>query len=68
MVLERKDLDISDTCLERLETWLLAHVRSALDDKDFVGGLLFILNEEVRDAVERGRRKAVARMTQPQPQ
>jgi hypothetical protein len=68
VALDGKKLDISDTCLERLEAWLLAHVRSALDDKEFVGGLLFIVNEEVRDAVERGRTEAVARMTQPQPQ
>jgi hypothetical protein len=68
MALERKELDISEVCLERLETWLLAHVRSALDDKEFVGGLLFIVNEEVKEALERGRREAVARMTQPQPQ
>jgi hypothetical protein len=68
MAHERETLDISETCLERLEAWLLAHARSALDDKEFVGGLLFIVNEEVKEALERGRTEAVARMTQPQPQ
>jgi hypothetical protein len=65
---EREELDISRECLERLETWLLAHVRSALDDKEFVGGLLFIVNEEVKDALRRGRTEAMARMQHPQPQ
>jgi hypothetical protein len=68
MALERKELDISEVCLERLEAWLLAHVRSALDDKEFVSGLMFIINEEIKDAHERGRREAVARLIQPQPQ
>jgi hypothetical protein len=68
MVPPDKRLDISDTCLEQLEAWLLAHCRSAMKDPDFVGGVLYIVNEEVKDAKERGRREAIARMVQPQPQ
>jgi hypothetical protein len=66
MALDHKPLAISDKCLERLEAWSLAHVRSALDNEEFVGGLLSIINEEVKDAGERGRREAVALLTEPQ--
>ena len=66
MALAGSGFEISEVCLERLEAWLLAHVRPALDDEEFVSGLLFIVNEEVKEAIERGRREAVSRLTEPQ--
>ncbi len=55
-------LSISDTCLERLEVWFKVHVAPALEDPEFVSGVLFIINEEIETVIAQERRRAAQRL------
>ena len=58
-------IPLSDVCLERLEAWLLAHVASAIKDREFVDGLRFIIADEVTTVARSERERAVQELLEP---
>lgn len=56
---------ISGEALERLHVWVLAHCPNALEDPEFLPGLVVILEEEVRKELARACWKRLRLLSEP---
>ncbi len=56
---------LSAECLERLVTWCTVYAPAALEDKAFLPGVCFIIEEEVRAAVATERARWCSRLNVP---
>lgn len=56
---------ISCEAFERLHVWILAHCPSALEDREFLPGLMVIVEEEVNQALATNCWRAVRILTEP---
>jgi hypothetical protein len=56
---------ISQEAFERLHVWCLAHCPAALEDPDFLAGLMVIVEEEVRTELARACWKRLRLISEP---
>jgi hypothetical protein len=54
--------------VERLYTWVKAHCPCALEEPDFMRGLILIADEAVKDAVQNERKRIHAQLLSPSQQ
>jgi hypothetical protein len=60
-----RKVPLTAECLERLRVWVQVHCPCALDEPEFMPGLVFILSEEVNEAIERERRRLLEEVRKP---
>ena len=56
---------VSEEFMDALTEWIFCHWPCALEEKEFIRGIFFLCEEEVRQAVEREREHQFLRVRQP---
>jgi hypothetical protein len=59
---------LSAECVERLVTWFTVYAPGAIENKEFLPGVCFIVEEEVRAAIEAERTRWCSRLNFPSDQ
>jgi hypothetical protein len=58
---------LSAECLEQAHTWIMARCPCALEDPEFLRGIIEIIEEEVACAIRAERQDLLAKLSQPSP-
>ena len=64
----KKKQRVSRECVDRLHSWIDTHCPCALEQPDFLRGLLRIVEDERADAIVETRKEVVERLARPSSQ